>query len=131
MRCFCFAIVLCVAQFAVADTNVSDLTPGKITGRLSQPLGRRIVIEGDSPEQVMVADNSLGVSAIDGKALKQRVYIEIRGKIRIEKRSHYRLEGYESGEFNGPPFWLDPDAQQNFQFYSFFVVTKVLEPKPK
>ena len=130
MRYLCFAMLLCIPAVAAADINVSDLMAG-ITGRLSQPLGRRIVIEGDSPDQVLVADNSLGVSSIDGKALKQRVYIEIRGKIRIEKKKHYRFEGYESGEFNGPPVWLEPDAQQNFQFYSFFVVTKVLEPKPK
>lgn len=131
MRIFCFAIALCVSQLAVADTNVSDLVPGGFTGRLSRPLGHRIVIEGLAPEQKMVANNSLGVSAVDGTDLKQRIYIEIRGKIKIEKGMRYRLEGYESGEFNGPPVWLEPDAQQNFQFYSFFVVTKVLEPKPK
>jgi hypothetical protein len=112
---------------------VRDLNPpARVTGLLGKPLGTRMIIDGVMAERVMLA-NPLAVSEIDGHTLKEPVSIQIRGKVQIQKGTRYRLEGYESGEFAGPPDWLlgDTVAQQPFQFYSFFVVTKVIEPKSK
>jgi hypothetical protein len=113
-------------------THVSDLNPpSRVIGRLDAPLGTRLTIGGVLADNVMLP-NPLEVSEINEQKVKQPVSIEIRGdlqiKVQIEKGVHYRLEGYEAGGFSGPPYWHRPNAQQPFQFYSFFVVTKVLEP---
>jgi hypothetical protein len=114
------------------QTHVSDLNPpSRVIGRLDEPLGTRLTIGGLLAENVMLR-NPLEVSEINEQKVKQPVSIEIRGdlqiKVQIEKGVHYCLEGYEAGEFCGPPYWYGPNAQQSFQFHSFFVVTKVLEP---
>jgi len=129
-----FAVLtLSLCSLAIAETSVSDLNPpSRVKGRLGKPLGGRLVIEGVLAERVMMG-NPLLVSVVDGEAVKQPVAIEIHGKVQIEKGKQYRLEGYESGAFGGPPDWTVGESipQQPFQFYSFFVVTKVLEPKSK
>ena len=89
-----------------------------------------MIIAGSFPEDVMLA-NPMAVSEIDGRPLKDSARIEIRGKFQIQKGVHYRLEGYEAGEFSGSPSWLSPEAQQPFQYHSFFVVTKVIDPRSK
>lgn len=123
------AITLCLCPLAMAETKVSDLDPAKVIGRLSKPIGTRMVIEGVFAKPVNV-DHPLNVLAVDGQALKQPVRIDIRGKLTIQRGTSYRLEGYESGGFDGSPEWLQHD-QESFGFHSFFVVTKVLEPKSK
>lgn len=126
-------LALSLCSLAIADTSVSDLNPpSRVKGRLGKPLGSRLVIEGALAERVKLS-NPLLVSGVDGEALKQPVAIEIHGKIQIEKGKQYRLEGYESGAFGSSPDWTVGEniLQQPFQFYSFFVVTKVLEPKTK
>ncbi len=89
-----------------------------------------MTIAGVFVENVMLA-NPMAVSEIDGRPLKDSARIEIRGRLQIQKGVHYRLEGYEAGEFSGSPSWLSPEAQQPFQYHGFFVVTKVIEPKQK
>jgi hypothetical protein len=129
----CSVIALCLAPIATADTSVADLNPpSRVKGRLGKPLGSRLVIEGVLAERVMMG-NPLLVSVVDDEALKQPVAIEIHGKVQIEKGKQYRLEGYESGAFDSSPDWTAGESipQQPFQFYSFFVVTTVLEPKSK
>jgi|WetSurMetagenome_2_1015567.scaffolds.fasta_scaffold243736_2 hypothetical protein len=122
------ALLLCSP--AISGTSVLDLNPpSRVTGCLGKPLGTRMTIAGIFDEHVMMA-NPLEVSETDGKALKNKVSIAIRGKLQIKKGVHYRLEGYEAGEFSGPPPNSEsPPAQQPFQYRSFFVVTKVIEPK--
>lgn len=129
------ALALCLCSFAADGLKVTDLNPGKITGRLGKPLGTLITIEGVQAEFAMDA-NPLAVSAMDGQPLKDKINIEIRGRgkakdVELKKGVTYRFEGYESGEFAGPPGWLNPGAQGPFQFHSFFVVTKIIEPKPE
>ena len=127
----CLIVTFWVPSFAMAETKVGDLNPPvRVTGRLGKPLGTRVVVEGVLAERTMLV-NPLEVTAIDGQTLKQPVSIQIRGKVQIQRGTRYRLEGYESGEFAGPPSWLAPEAQQPFQFYSVFVVTKVIEPSSK
>ena len=129
-----FAILtLSLCSLATADTSVSDLNPpSRVKGRLGKPLGSRLVIEGGLAERVMMG-NPLLVSVVDGEALKQPVAIEIQAKVQFEKGKQYRFEGYESGAFGSSPDWTVGGRvpQQLFQFDSFFVVTKVLEPKSK
>ena len=83
-------------------------------------------------ERVMLS-NPLLVSSVNGQGLKQPAAIEIQGKVQIHKGKQYRLEGYESGAFSGPPDWTVGGGipQQPFQFHSYFVVTKVLETTGK
>ncbi len=123
------AITLCLCPLAMAETKVSDLNPPKVIGRLSKPIGTRMVIEGVFTEPVNV-DNPLNVLAVDGQALKQPVRIEIRGKVTIQRGMSYRFEGYESGGFEGTPEWVGHE-QVSFGFHSFFVVITVMEPKSK
>ena len=123
-----FALLGLSVALPAAETSVSDLNPpARVTGSLGKPLGSRLVVEGVMAERVML-DNPLLVSAVNAKPLKQPVAIQVQGKVQIQKGKQYRLEGYESGAFSGPPDWTVGDglAQQSFQFHSFFVVTKVL-----
>jgi len=124
------AVALCVCPLTKAATDVRDLNPQGIIGRLGKPLGTRLTIDGVLAKQVMLT-NPLAVSKVAGQTLKETVSIEIRGRVQIQKDVEYRLEGYEAGEFSGAPPWLGPGVQQPFQFRSFFVVTKVLEPEAK
>ena len=111
------------------ETNVRDLNPASVTGCLGKPLGSRIIIDGIMAKGLMMC-NPLALSAIDGRQLKEPYLFEIRGLV-LQEGTRYRLEGYESGEFAGSPSWFQPQAQQFFHFSSFFVVTKVIEPKPE
>jgi hypothetical protein len=115
---------------ADAKIRAEDLRPHSVLGRLGKPLGTRQVVSGVIDEHVMLP-NPLAASEVDGRALKRPVSIEIRGGVKIEEGMWYRLEGYESGEFSGPPSWLAPEAQQPFQFRSFFFVTKLVEAKSR
>jgi hypothetical protein len=59
------------------------------------------------------------------------VSIEIRGKRRIQKGEYYRVAGYEAGVFSGSSSSPGSQAQQPFQFRSFFVVTQVIDSQTK
>lgn len=113
-----------------AEVRVENLHPANVIGLLGKPLGTRRVVSGVLAENVLLA-NPLAVTEVDGSLLKHFTSIEVRGKVQIRKGIRYRLEGYESGEFSGPPDWVAPQAQQPFQFRSFFVVTQVIETRPK
>ncbi len=112
-----------VPQRAIAEINVRDLSPGKVIGVLGKPLGSRTTIDGVRAEGIMLP-SPFAVSGLDGRAVKGPFYVEIRGAV-LQKATQYRLEGYESGEFAGPPAWSAPGAQQFLQYRSFFVVTKI------
>ncbi len=124
-----FAVLtLSIGPLVLAETSVRDLNPpARVSGVLRKPLGTRMIITGILAERVMLV-YPLAVSQIDGQVIKDKVSIEIRGKPQIKQGVNYRLEGYESGGFSGPPSWLSPEAQQPFQYHSFFIVTKVIEP---
>ncbi len=123
------ALTFLLCSAAIAQTSVRDLNPpSKVTGCMGKPLGTRVTIAGALAERTMLV-NALTVSEIDGQPVKDAVSLEIRGNLRIQKGVRYRLEGYESGEFSAAPEWVAPAAQQPFQFRSYFVVTKIIEPK--
>ncbi|CAN5711392.1 hypothetical protein BH09VER1_BH09VER1_44400 [soil metagenome] len=126
-----FPALLFLATISVgwaAPENVSDFSFAKMpVGRLGKPLGTRLVISGEQGGAVMLA-NPLTVSEIDGVALASPVAIEIRGGVGIKKGVRYQLEGYEAGEFSGPPSWYNDRAQQPFQYHAFFVVTRMIAP---
>ena len=109
--------------------NVPNDPAASVTGFLGKPRGSRIIIDGIMVNAML--RNPLAVSAIDGRGLlaNRLNLIEIRG-VALQKGTRYRFEGYESGEFGGIPSWLQPEAQQPFQFRPFFVVTRVIEAKP-
>jgi hypothetical protein len=114
------------------ETGVRDLNPpDRVVGCLGKPLGSRLAIEGVSVGEM--GGEGLRVTAVNGRPLKRPVWVGVRGDARIEEGKQYRLEGYESGAFGGPPDWTAGNSppQQPFQFYYFFVVTKVLETKAK
>ena len=126
-------LTLSLCSLTLAETSVRDLNPpSRVTGSLGKPVGSRMVIEGVMAERVKLG-NPLLVSAVDGKPIKEAAAIEIRGKVQVQKGTQYRLEGYESGAFSGPPDWSAGVSapQQPFHFHSFFVVTKVIEQKEK
>ena len=123
----CAVCCICTSVLAGPAINVGDLQPGRVVGRLGKPLGTRTTIEGQYETCLM--SNPLAVTEIDGKEAATNILISIRGPLSIRQGVTYRLEGYESGEFGSSPAWLAPKVQQPFQFYSFFVVTAVMEPK--
>jgi hypothetical protein len=125
-----FILIPNLFSFARAETRVESLNQSTVIGRLGKPLGTRQVISGVLAEVTMLT-NPLAVSKVNGQVLKEPVSIEIRGKAQIQKSISYQFEGYESGEFAGAPSWLTPEAQQPFQFRSFFVVTKVIKTKSR
>jgi hypothetical protein len=112
------------APVARPEISVAALNPpAKIQGDLGKPIGSRLVIEGVFNIQMM---SNARVTTVDGVPLEKPIAISIRGKMPIEEGKPFHLEGYESGAFGGEPGWVAPRAQQNFQFYKFFVVTKAL-----
>jgi hypothetical protein len=111
---------------AKTDIALDDIGRSIVKGHLGETLGSKLVIEGTLSDRLM--PRALQVSAIGRKTLKEPITIEIRGDAKLEKGRQYRLEGYESGGYESTPAWaLDGQAaQRNFAFYSFFIVTKVL-----
>jgi len=127
-------MLCCAGACALAEPaiSVTDLQPYNVKGLLGKPLGSRTIIAGRFT--IAMLSNPLKVTEIDSTAVTNSIVISISGKveskeIHLKKGVSYRFEGYESGEFGSAPGWLAPGAQQPFQFYSFFVVTKVLEQK--
>lgn len=121
-----------VASVSFSDSDqiqVSDLPT--VIGRLGKPLGDRIVIAGVPSSKAILVANPFDVSEIDGKAAAKLITIELRGRVTLQSGTHYKFEGYESGGFEGDPTWLNSKVQQPFGFRSFFIITKVVEPKPQ
>lgn len=127
--------VATMTTVAAANISVGDLSfPENVIGRLGKPLGTQTILVGGYPPRPTMG-LPLAVSAIDDKPLDKPIGIFLEGRngessgVKIERGKVYRLEGYESGRFASEPMWLNHSEQQPFQFYSFFVVTKVLEVK--
>jgi hypothetical protein len=108
-------------------------TSAPTEGILGKPFGEKIEISGGIPSHAYLIANPFEISVINGKLLKQSIIIEIRpnsGIGKIEKGFHYTFIGYESGGFEGPPMWVNPEVQQSFQFRHFFIATALVEKKP-
>ena len=120
------ALALSGCALVQPEINVRDLNPPEnVIGRLGKPLGTRVVIEGVLAEYALLS-NPLLVTKVDGQLVKQRVVLSVRDKPQIEHAMLYRLEGFESGAYASYPAWIEPQMQQPFHFYSYFVVTKVI-----
>jgi hypothetical protein len=124
-----FILALVTAPFVCAADPIraSELNPHAVIGVLGKPLGSRLVIGGIRGERAMVT-NSLALQEIDGARRDGPLIIEIRG-VQLRTGVRYKLEGYESGQFAGPPSWYQPGAQAIFTYHAFFVVTKVIEER--
>lgn len=97
-------------------------------GVLGKRLGTRVVIDGEYDHEDKLP-NLLWIDAVDRVYRGAVLPIEIRGTpIKLRKGAHYKLEGYESGEFTGDPAWLFSSGKQSFQYRSFFVVSRAIEP---
>jgi len=120
-----FATVICFA--ASRQIHVTELRETTVIGLLGKPLGSRTVIAGSWADFAMTA-NPLTIVEVDGSTLSNAVAIEIRG-VPLRRGTRYKIEGYESGEYYCDPRWVRPDAQAYFQWHSFFVATKLIEPE--
>src|SRR5689334_17232570 len=80
-----------------------------VVGRLQKPLGTPMIIEGScvEPRNGAKLANSLLITSTDSIAWGAGVDLEIRS-LPMEKGKHYKLEGYESGEFVGAPDAIAP-----------------------
>jgi hypothetical protein len=97
-------------------------------GVLGKRLGTGVVIDGEYDHEDKLP-NMLWIDAVDRVYRGAVLPIEIRGiPIKLRKGVHYKLEGYESGEFTGDPAWLCSSGKQSFQYRNFFVVTRAIEP---
>ena len=105
--------------------RVSEFSMRPTVGLLGKPLGTRLVIEGRQAEQVMMA-NPLAITKVNDRPLSEPVTLELSEIEQIASGVTYKLEGYESGSFSGPPDWAAPGAQQPFQYHPTFVVVRVV-----
>ena len=141
------SIVICsvflVASHGFAEIKIADLTPTNVMGRLGQPLGTRLMVEGTGAGSG-TATNVLLVSEVNGKKLEPPVSIQTRisfvetrisigPRLNAEAGVRYRLEGYESGEFAGPVDWIDidPFTKSPFQFQNFYEIARVVDSSGK
>lgn len=104
--------------------KVSDILLKPPMGLLGEPLGTRLMVEGEKGMPALLR-NHITIDSVDGDVIDVRA-IEVDGAD-IQEGVRYTLEGYESGGFSGPPRWLAPAVQQPFQYRPRFVVTKVIE----
>ena len=97
-----------------------------VYGLLREPLGNSQIIAGSGvePPNKEKISNPLYVTESSKGAWGAGVAIEIRG-LHVEKGKHYRLEGFELGEFVGTDK-NNPEAPP-LHYNPFFVVTKVLD----
>ena len=125
----CMVCCLCLASHADDNIYVKDLNfnLSRVIGWLGKPLGSRTVISGTWTNAMFA--NPIAVLEIDGKPTTNSIVMDIHTGFRLKAGTDYKFEGYESGEFGSSPYWLNPTMQQSFQFYSYFIVTKVIKPK--
>ncbi|MDX9973824.1 MAG: hypothetical protein RBU21_12645 [FCB group bacterium] len=111
--------------------SVRQFASGRnVIGVLGQPIGSRLVVEGEAPASHFKQGNELAVSTVNGVALPSAVNIEInRRSLPILSGIRYKLEGYETGSFEGAPDWLPPPVPQLvFSWRSRFALFRVIEP---
>ena len=115
------------AVISSPSADVHDFHDQMPYGIIGKRLGSRFVIYGELDYETTLP-NVLWIDAVDRAYRGAPLPIEIRG-IQLQKGVHYELEGYEAGEFAGDPDWSHSPSKQPFRYRSFFVVTKVIEPK--
>jgi hypothetical protein len=120
-------------QTAVEPITVADLTRRPVLGRLGQPLGKIVTIEGvfaDGNLTKMKMDDGwilVRVRVVDGKRLeKERVFqYEQSRKASPKVDSEFKFIGYETGGFTGIPGdafkYTLPVATTGYGFTTSFV----------
>ena len=104
------------------------------SGRLGYPLGKYLTIEGMRAERGKVGVNTLLVDKVDGQNVSPPIGLWIENVDGLPAGTRCVLNGYESGKMIGLPREVAekeniPLPQAAWQFYHYFVVTSVVEPK--
>jgi hypothetical protein len=60
--------------------------------------------------------------------LAEPVKIDLVGGEQLQPGITYKLEGFEAGGFTGYPEWVGQNAQQDFGYVPYFVVTRTVQP---
>ncbi len=105
-------------------------------GKLGYPLGTYLTIEGIRMEKGKVGTQTLLVNVVNGKKLPSPIPIWI-DNIKnpgLPKDTRCVFRGYESGKMIGVPNEVAekeqiPQSQAVWQFFHYFTVTSVVEPK--
>lgn len=103
-------------------------------GRLTPTLGAYLTIEGARAEKGKVGVNTLLVDTVNGKKLDTPIGVWIENVAALPKGTRCIVRGYESGRMIGVPGEVAtkehmPIQQAEWQFYRYFIVTSVVEPK--
>jgi hypothetical protein len=122
----------------IAALVVSSLAAAKAddipSGRLGYRLGTYLTIEGVRAETFKAGVNTLLVDTVNGKKLDTPLGIWIENVESLPKATRCILRGYESGRMIGIPHGVAakenlPLPQAAWQFFRYFLVTSVVEPK--
>jgi hypothetical protein len=108
--------------------------PAFPSGRLGYPLGKYLTIEGVRAERGKVGAKSLLVDTVNGQDVSPPIGLWIDNVDGLPARTRCVLNGYESGKMIGLPREVAekeniPFPQAAWQFYRYFIVTSVVEPK--
>ena len=126
------------AAILVTALLISSLAPSRAddipTGRLGHRLGTYLTIEGVRSEQGKSGSKTLLVDTVNGKTLDTPIDIWVDNVDSLPKAVRCILRGYESGRMIGVPEEVArkehiPLPQAAWQFFRYFIVTSVVEPK--
>jgi len=133
-----FAWILIFSQ----PSYTNDIKPtiyieeGIPMGKLGYKLGTYLTIEGIRAEKGKVGVKTLWVDTINNKKIDApiSIWIEIENVDALPKDTRCILRGYESGKMIGVPYEIIKkenlsQPQAFWQFYHYFIVTSVVEPK--
>ena len=137
----CFVACGCASNTGSSQTEriaiqAEALTPRRIPlGKLGQPLGTALTIEGVRQKHGKCAGSFLVVDTVNDQKLAKVVSIWIRNsKNLLPADTRCVFEGYETGSMVGEPpalrkGRLESTAQVNWQFWRTFVITSVIVPQ--
>lgn len=108
--------------------------PAMPLGRLGYPLGKYLTIAGVRAERGKVGVNTLLVDKVDGQDVSPPIGLWVENVDGLPAGIRCVLNGYESGKMIGLPHEVAekekiPYPQAAWQFYRYFIVTSVVEPK--
>lgn len=123
-------LVTAMMVFSLAAAKADDIP----SGRLGHPLGTYLTIGGVRAEKGKVGVNTLLVDTVNGKKLEDPIGVWIENVDSLPKDTRCTLRGYESGKMIGVPAEVArkenlPLPQASWQFFRYFVITSVVEPK--
>ena len=124
----------CVSPRTEPPERADAPPPWLRSGRLGHPLGTYVTIEGVRAERGKVGVKTLTVDRINGQDTFPPIRIWIENVEELPEGTRCTLNGYESGKMIGLPKEVAeaeniPIPQATWQFYRYFLVTSVVEPK--